>query len=207
MPFGKHWEWRGFGQTSPRFTAWFRSLPPLYDDADARGLTRDDYLWTPGCRHNVKLRDDALKFKRFLARRGPFEQWLEDAGEFLPFPIAPTHVGTLATLLDVQLPETPTAPLDREALLRLLHRAQPPVQRVTVLKQRRLRRWRFAEGVDLVVEWTHIHVPQDVETVALECESLEELTRAYARLRPWLHEMRAMNYLQAIALWLKASEA
>ncbi len=200
MPFGEHWEWRGFGRTSPAFRAWFQTLPPYYPPSEAP--LRDEYLWTPSCAHNVKLRYDALKFKRFIARQGAFERWLEAPDEFLPFPLHPDHLRQVEALLNVRLPAIPARPIDRDAFLELIARAQPPVHRVTVIKQRRLSRWRAVSGEEIIVEWTHILQPRAEETVAMEHESLAALQQAHARIAPRLAGLLAMNYLQAIGRWL-----
>lgn len=201
MPFGDHWEWRGFGRTSPEFRAWFQTLPP-YGSRDDTPL-HDEYLWTPGCVHNVKLRYNALKLKRFLARAGEFERWLEDEKAFLPFPLDARHLDQVATLLNVRLPAIPSGPVDRDAFLALMARAQPPVHRVTVVKQRALSLWRLPDGEDVVVEWTRIHRPRRVITVGMEHADRATLARAYEQLSPRLAGLQAMNYLQAIALWVQ----
>ncbi len=201
MPYGKHWEWRGFGQTDETFRAWFKTLPFLYPPADAP--LRDDYLWTPGCVHNVKLRYDALKFKRFLERREAFERWLEDESEFLPFPLDASQLHELQDLLNIRLPEIPQQPVGRATLLTLIARAAPPVHVVTVIKRRRLARWTPA-GLDatVVLEWTRIEQPITIETVAIEHDDLGIVQAAHARLTPHLAGLEPMNYLQAIGRWL-----
>ena len=201
MPLGEHWEWRGFGRTSSEFRAWFQTLPPYYPPDDA--LLRDEYLWTPHSAHNIKLRYDALKIKRFLDREGDFERWLEDPRDILPFPLNPERLRQIQALLEVQFPHIPGEPAPREAFLALVAQAQPPVHRVMVLKQRRLNRWRLPSGEEIVVEWTHIRRPQAVETAALEHEDLSVLTAAWKQLVPRLRGLRAMNYLQAIAGWME----
>ncbi len=200
MPYGTHWEWRGFGRTGEDFRAWFKTLLFLYPPSDTP--LRDEYLWTPDCVHNVKLRYDALKFKRFLERRGAFERWQEDESDFLPFPLGPKPLQELAGLLGVTLPRTPMQPVDRATLLALIAQAEPPVRVVTVLKRRRLARWTPA-GLDatVILEWTRIEQPEAIETVALEHEDLAVVQAARAQLAPHLTEMQPMNYLQAIAGW------
>ena len=204
MPFGDHWEWRGFGQTTATFRAWFHTLPSYLPTTDNE--LHDTYLWTPTCRHNVKLRYNALKFKRFLAREGMFERWLEAPDEVLPFPMAPEHLRQVEILLDVRLPELPTHPVDRDAFLALLARAHPPVHQVLVMKQRRLSRWRLPSGDEVLVEWTRLRQPRVQETVSLEHERLAVLARAYEGLASRLSGLQPMNYLQAIAHWLSPQE-
>ena len=207
MPFGDHWEWRGFGQALSEFQHWFRDLPPLYSPRQQLP-TEDIYLWTPASVHNVKLRGDALKFKRFLAREGPYERWLEDERDWLPFPLSPHHLRTLARLLGIHLPQAPDRAIDRDVLLQLLARAHPPVHQVTVLKRRRLARWPHSTSEEVIVEWTHILRPVAVETVALEHPSLPVLRNAHIRLEPLLGAgLEAMNYLQAIGRWLEQEES
>ena len=201
MPYGKHWEWRGFGQTEATFRSWFKTLPFLYPPSSTP--LRDDYLWTPACVHNVKLRHDALKFKRFLERRGAFERWLEDESELLPFPLDAAHLHELEALLDVRLPEIPQQPVDRATLLALIARAEPPVRVVTVIKRRRLARWTPAGlNANVVLEWTRIAQPLATETVAIEHDDLGIVQAAHARLASHLAGLEAMNYLQAIGRWV-----
>lgn len=201
MSYGEHWEWRGFGQTEADFRAWFKTLPFFYPPAEKP--LRDEYLWTPGCVHNVKLRLDALKFKRLIEQRGDYERWLEDTREFLSFPLDAEHLRTLARLLAVRLPEIPSQPVDRALLLDLIARADPPVRVVPVIKRRRLARW-TPTGLNAIVilEWTHILQPEAIETLALEHEDLEVLQAAHAQLSPHLTHIQPMNYLQAIGRWL-----
>ncbi|HEY79580.1 MAG TPA: hypothetical protein G4O05_00685 [Caldilineae bacterium] len=199
MPFGEHWEWRGFGHASPQFRAWFQSLPPLYPPNKA--LLRDAYLWTPGCMHNVKLRSDALKLKRFIARQGAFERWLEDPRDLLPFPLHPEHVRQVQALLNAHFPSIPQEPASREAFLALVARARPPVRVIVALKQRRLSRWRLPSGEEVIVEWTQLHQPERVETVAMEHDNLQTLIRAWEGLSSHLAGLRPMNYLTFIARW------
>ena len=204
MAFGDHWEWRGFGRVSASFRAWFLQLPPLALSTENR--LHDEYLWTPGCIHNVKLRYDALKFKRFLAREGQFERWLEAEKDFLPFPLSPTHLQQLESLLNVSLPPAPTHSIDRDAFLRLIAQAHPRIYLISVVKQRRLHRWLLQSGEELIVEWTHILQPEPVETVALECQDLPSLRHAFTLLRPKLKAMRPMNYVAALSEWVMYSE-
>jgi len=201
MPYGEHWEWRGFGQTEADFRAWFKTLPFFYPPSEKP--LRDEYLWTPGCVHNVKLRYDALKFKRFIERRGKFERWREDESEFLPFPLDAEQVRALEGLLGVALPEIPKGSVDRATLLALLARAIPPVHIIPVIKRRRLARWTPpGQDVSMVLEWTRIQQPEVIETVALEHESLATVQAAHAQLAPRLPRIQPMNYLDAIGRWL-----
>jgi len=201
MSYGEHWEWRGFGQTEADFRVWFKTLP--FFSPPAGKPLRDEYLWTPGCVHNVKLRYDALKFKRLIEQQGDYERWLEDAREFLSFPLDAEHLRTLARLLAVRLPEIPSQPVDRAFLLALTAGAAPPVRIVPVIKRRRLARWTpTGLGATVILEWTRIQQPVTIETVALEHEDLELLQAAHAQLSPHLTRIQPMNYLQAIGRWL-----
>jgi len=202
MPFGDHWEWRGFGPVGVDFRTWFKTLPFLYPPS--HNALQDAYLWTPSCVHNVKLRYDALKFKRFLERRGAYERWREDENDFLSFPLSPGCLRELEGLLHSRLPESPAQPVDRATLLALIARSDPPIRVITVRKRRQLTRWTPA-GLDaeLVLEWTRILEPETIETVALEHEDLGVLQAAHARLTPHLTAMRPMNYLQAISRWIE----
>jgi len=204
MPFGTHWEWRGFGQTEEEFRAWFKTLPFFYPPSETP--LRDEYLWTLRCRHNVKLRYDALKFKRFLEQRGAFERWQEDESEFLSFPLTPAQVRELERLLDTHLPDFPLQPVDRAQLLALIADADPPVHRVTVIKRRRLARWTPADlDATLILEWTRIEQPRAIETVAFEHKDLAVVQAAHARLASHLAGLQPMNYLQAIGRWIGAA--
>ncbi len=205
MAFGDHWEWRGFGRTSPSFQSWFQELPSL--TLPNEHALRDEYLWTPGCVHNVKLRYDALKFKRFLAREESFERWLEAESDFLPFPLSSKHLHVLESLLNTRLPSVPNQPIDRDIFLQLIAQAHPPIYLIPVLKQRQLHRWMLPNGEALIVEWTHILRPRRVETVALESENLVALRQAFATLKPMLTALRPMNYVQALGEWLADSTA
>ena len=94
MAFGKHWEWRGFGDLSPQRLARVRQLPLLFERSQE---VVDRYLWAPGCELNVKLRFGDFKIKRLISRAGRgVEEWLEDPAENHSFPIAASVVSDVA---------------------------------------------------------------------------------------------------------------
>ena len=200
MAFGKHWEWRGFGEIPEALRSRLESLPLKF--SASQELT-DEYLWAPGCSVNLKLRFSDLKFKRLCERAGSLELWLEDPGENYPFPIGPEVLTRLASDLGVSALETPRSPLDRPALLDLLTHASPAVRLVTVQKIRWQREWwgsavRHSPGV--TVEVAQILRPELTWSVGIEGPELEGVASALAAL-DLEGALRKINYLEALEVW------
>jgi hypothetical protein len=199
MAYGEHWEWRAFGQIPDDLFQRILALPPALPDP---WLVEDRYLYAPGCAANVKLRAGELKLKRFVARDGDLERWLEDPAEVYHFPLAPAIVAETAAALAVTLPAQPEQALDQANLLDLLRQANPPVQEIVVRKTRHLRTLPLP-GVDpdVLLELAEISAPQAILSIALEHPQAEPVRRARAQLSLAQARLSPMSYLHALARW------
>ena len=198
MAFGKHWEWRGFGEISDDLRARIETLSPLF--ASDRTLI-DTYLWTPHTPVNVKLRLGDLKFKRLLESDGELECWLEEEDEICPFPLDADVVRRLGRDLAITLPEQQQTLVGRSGLLALLQNAHPPAQIIRAEKQRRLRVLPIGRTFPVIVELTEIIEPERITTVALEHGEIELVRRALGELSLQDSGLRPQNYLQALSAW------
>ena len=180
MAFGQHWEWRGFGPVDGKTLRLLKILPMKFPDAQ---VITDEYLWSPRCRTNVKLRLGDLKLKRLVRVHRDLELWLEDPDENYAFPIEHAPLLALFEALGVESAPVPGHPLEREELLALLERHATEVRVVSVDKSRR--QHEFAEagaagsGGAVTVELAEIYAPERILSVGLEHERLEAV--AFAR--------------------------
>lgn len=199
MAYGEHWEWRVFGAVMPDLRQRILALQPALPDP---WQVEDIYLYAPGVAVNVKLRDGELKLKRFLARDGDLERWLEDPAEVWPLPLATDVAALVAAALGVVAPDLPDDALDQKALLRWLGRAKPPVQPIVVRKTRHLRTLPLP-GVtpDVLLELADITGPQAIASLALEHPAAEPIQRAGALLGLHAAPLTPLNYMQALDLW------
>jgi hypothetical protein len=199
MAYGEHWEWRSFGAVEPDLRRRLLALQPAAPDP---WQVEDVYLHAPGCAANVKLRGGELKLKRFLARDGDLERWLEDPAEVWPLPLTTEVAALAAAALGVAAPGLPGQVLDQETLLEWLGRAAPPVQSIAVRKTRHLR-FLSLPGVapDVLLELADIAAPQAIASLALEHPAAEPVHRAGALLGLHAATLTPMNYMQALDLW------
>lgn len=199
MAYGEHWEWRAFGPIPHDLHKRIVSLPPVLPDP---WPVDDYYLYAPGCQVNAKLRESELKLKRFVARDGGLERWLEDPAEVYTFPLTPAVVAKTAAALAVALPVWPEQALDQDKLLALLRQAKPPVQVIVVRKTRHLRNLPLP-GVDpdVLMELAEISAPQAILSIALEHPQAEPVRRARAHLDLVQTRLSPMSYLHALARW------
>ena len=82
---GIHWEYRVFGMLSKEHRDHMESIcsTPLES-----GNVEDSYLWSPGCRANIKIRRKKLKFKHLLETTPDgFELWEEGKHLKFKFPL------------------------------------------------------------------------------------------------------------------------
>lgn len=207
MPTGIHWEWRAFGEVSPRFTQKFSSLPVFFEPH----TVKDEYLWIPGLEVNAKFRTGAeggLKFKRLKQKENELEKWEENPAEIFDFPLEPQAWKTLSGSLQpagITLPAYPAKPPGRAELKKILEDAGCAI--ITVMKERETRRWN-----DVLVEKAVITEPQRVISVGLENlpeehASLtdEEAQNAILSAIEYFHladeTLAVMNYMEAVRIW------
>lgn len=216
MPYGLHWEWRGFGQLAPSLRTTLEGLKTKYPEPQR---VTDEYLWVPGCNINVKFRTkqdvQSLKFKHLhrVDEVLEAELWLEDPQEEYGLPVAPITVRRMMDALGLRLP-VPEHARSREELLKLL--ASAGVRVVTVEKLRR----QYvvdagSDGVPIIVEWAQVLAPEPIDSIAIEsdmeltntspAEEVQRAGAAVARVRDSLGAAvsRRLNYLEALAFWAR----
>ncbi len=203
MAFGQHWEWRGFGHADEKLLRVLEALPMKFPDAQ---VITDEYLWSPRCRTNVKLRLGDLKLKRLVRVERELELWLEDPDENYAFPIEQEPLLALFEALGVESAPVPGHPLEREELLALLERHAPEVRVVSVDKSRRQHEFAappvgaVESGSAVTVELAEIYAPERILSVGLEHERLEAV--AFARdVFDLKSQMRRLNYFEALKIW------
>jgi hypothetical protein len=213
MAFGKHWEWRGFGEVSEAFRERFGRLHHAYGP----DIVRDWYIWTPGLRTNLKIREGemgGLKFKRFVAGDGRFSCWQEDPAELFALPLSREGWQALAVELGelgLTLPAYPGRRPNSERLLSFL--AEMGIAPILVEKERLGREWPGPNG-RVLIDFARIRTPQCLATVGLESENLaaegngltgaqakEDLRAAVEAFGLASESLAEMGYMKALALW------
>lgn len=198
MAFGKHWEWRGFGELSTALRARLEALPRKFPGSQE---VTDSYLHVPGSPVNIKLRFADLKFKRLLEKTAGVELWLEDPTENHGFPIRPEVLATLGKDLGVTFREACNAPVDLPGLLARLQAATPSVELVAVKKTRWQHEWPCVDPAGAVtIELAQIHSPQAIWSVGIEHPCQEPVLAALKQLKIQ-SELRQLNYLEALSIW------
>ncbi len=217
MPYGDHWEWRGFGTITSGFAKRFFLLPAFYE----KQFIIDEYLWIPGMGVNVKFRKGAesgLKFKRLKKTDGDFEVWLEDEDELFEFPLNSEAWNALSDMLanvDISLPPHPTPTPDRETTSEILQDLGCKI--ITVEKERETRKLEKSEGA-ILLEWATVKKPQHCTSVGLETwaenpeadltdeRALHLLEDTLSTLKIDEEPLRPMNYLDAIKTWAEENK-
>jgi hypothetical protein len=216
MPYGLHWEWRGFGQLAPSLRSTLDGLKTKYPEPQR---VTDEYLWVPGCDINVKFRTkndvQSLKFKHLHRVDDTLgtELWLEDPAEEYQLPVAPVTVRRMMDALGLRLP-IPEHTRSRAELLTLLAAAR--VRVVTVEKLRRQYVYDpGADGVPIIVEWAQVLSPEPIDSIAIESDidlqdssSAQEIQRAGAAVARTRDSLGAavlgqLSYLEALAFWAR----
>ncbi|MDZ7693581.1 MAG: hypothetical protein U5K69_21095 [Balneolaceae bacterium] len=175
----------------------------------------------PGLEINAKLRKGAeggLKFKHQEQKKGPFEIWIEDEEEIYEFPLdgeAWKSLNTMFKNTDINLPQYPATPLDRETTVSLLEEAGCKILSAT--KQRETRILEMKNGT-VLVEWAIISSPQRCVSIGLETwsqsetanlandDALNTLKEALRKLNLDAEPLTPMNYLDAVKEWVKGSK-
>jgi len=198
MAFGYHWEWRGFGKPEAGLRSRIFALRPKFPDPQE---LLDEYLWAPGCRVNLKLREGSLKFKRLETKAERLELWNEAAEENYRFPLESDVVGKL--LADLGGDPGRAAPVEsRTELLDLLEAAMPEARVVGVRKKR----WQMElEPAGTTVELAEIFLPESVTSVGLEHPDASSVKEARDTLG-LPGSLRVMSYMDAIGCWARGEK-
>ena len=198
MAVGHHWEWRGFGKPAAGLRSRIFGLEPKFPDPQE---LLDEYLWAPGCRVNLKLREGSLKFKRLEAKTESLELWNEPADENHGFPLEREVVRKL--LGDLGADARRAAPVEsRSELLALLGAVMPEAKVIGVRKKR----WQMELGPSrTTVELAEIYLPESMTSIGLEHEDARRVEEAVEALG-LPGTLRAMSYMDAIECWARGEK-
>lgn len=217
MALGSHWEWRGFGNISNRFSQLYHELPLLFKTQ----VVEDSYLWIPGLSVNAKLRSGAdgdLKFKRLKERDGELEKWFEKPEEIFDFPLSINAWTTLSEVLktvNIKLSDWTSELQGRDEILDMLKKKGCRI--VSMIKQREARLL-TTKHTDIKVEWASVSGPQQLISIALESgfenpdkslsdeEAKKGLLTAIQELELQTEALQVMSYLKAIEKWAKGEK-
>ena len=197
MAFGRHWEWRGFGNLEGSLRSAIESLALKFPNHQE---VTDQYLWAPGCDFNLKLRFSNFKIKRLIQKHAEgIEEWLEDEEENYEFPLAPGVVAQAARALRIGLPERFEEPVEESADLVRIFRANAPLFRLIQVKKKR---WlHLAPDIGgVLVERVEIYEPENVASVAVESPDPNALLEVMRTLG-LPASLKTMNYLKALKIW------
>ncbi|MGH9995241.1 MAG: hypothetical protein ACRD4J_08415 [Nitrososphaeraceae archaeon] len=215
------WEWRSFNKTfHKRFFNMIQELPVKFDRPTKM---TDNYVWTPDCSLNIKLREEDLKIKELKSPKSCHmddtpanityvEQWTT---EVFSFPISTFLLKRIGKGLNISNISDSLPPVeDKERFIALLQSQSNSVRVLSVSKQREQRLLPIDEDLkgnkelgDLVtVEISHLTGPEDVYTLCIEHSSIDKVIAAISKImgdtdKKIYRGMVFMNYLQAVKVW------
>jgi hypothetical protein len=185
----------------------------------------DNYVWTPDCNLNIKLRDQDLKIKELIVSQSCrmdntlgittyAEQWTTEVYCF-PIPLLlMKRIGKGLGLRNM----SKSSPLieDKEQFIESLQSQSNSVRVISVFKQREQRllpiennlkeKVNKGPGGLATVEISHLAGPEDVSTLSIEHVNIDNVIAAIPKTmreadKQIYRGMIFMNYLQAIKIW------
>jgi hypothetical protein len=215
------WEWWSFNKTFHK--SFFNMIQKFPVKFDRPTKMTDNYVWTPGCSLNIKLREEDLKIKELKSSQpchiddisGPtiyVEQW---TAEVFNFPISTFLMKRIGKGLNISnLPGSLPSVEDKERFIALLQSKSNSVRVLSVSKQREQRLLPIDEvpkakkelGELVTVEISHLTGPEDVYTLCIEHSSIDKVIAAISKKmgdtdKKIYRGMIFMNYLQAVKAW------
>jgi hypothetical protein len=191
MRYEHHWEYRVFGKLRRKIKRYIRKYQPT---TNTESTLYDEYLWAPGCKANIKLRRNKMKFK-YLAETTPdgFELWAEDPALKFAFPLpreAVTHLSSQLKLCPDKVFALPhqDAVSFKNALCDLDRR----IEVVTVCKKRKKLKI-VHHGSRLSIEMTRILKPIPTQTICIEGVD-------FKRSQPGKHLVGMRNFIKDVDL-------
>ena len=185
----------------------------------------DNYVWTPDCNLNIKLRDQDLKIKELIGFQPCYrdntlgittyaEQWTT---EVYSFPIPTLLMKRIGEGLGIRnISRSLPLVADKEQFIKVLQSHSNSVRILSIFKQREQRLLTIEndhkdkvdnEVAELVtVEISHLASPEDVSTLSIEHPSIDMLVTAIPMIMRDVEKqiyrgMIFMNYLQAVKIW------
>ena len=218
------WEWRSF---SNRFhkthLSRIRKLPLKFDRPTEMV---DNYVWTPDCNLNVKLREQELKIKELLGFQSQrlgntlgtisnIERWTT---EVYSFPIPAFIVKRVLRGLNISnMPEFSHMVEDKDRFINLLQSQSNSVRVLSISKQREQHLLHLDEdltekgddkelGKSVTIEISHLARPENVFTLSIEDRAIDNVIAAISKImrstdKRIYRGMIFMNYLQAVKVW------
>jgi len=218
------WEWRSF---SKRFhkthLSAIRKLPLKFDRPTEM---IDNYVWTPDCNLNIKLREQELKIKELLGFRSHhlgntlgitsyIERWTT---EVYSFPIPAFLMKRVVGGLNISnMPKFLHIVEDKDQFINLLQSQSNSVRILSIFKQREQHLLHMDEdlkeegnnkelGKSVTVEISHMERPENVFTLSVEDTAIDNVNAAISKIMRGKEKriyrgMIFMNYLQAVKVW------
>jgi hypothetical protein len=215
------WEWRSFNKTFHR--SFFNMIQELPVKFDRPTKMTDNYVWTPDCSLNIKLREKDLKIKELESSQPchmndtsgittKIEQWTT---EVFSFPISTFLMKRIGKGLNIcNIPDSLPPVEDKERFIALLQSQSNSVRVLSVSKQREQRLFPIDEdlkgnkepGELVTVEISHLSGPEEIYTLCTEHSSIDKVISAISKImadtdKKIYRGMVFMNYLQAVKVW------
>ncbi|MPZ05312.1 MAG: hypothetical protein GEU26_02665 [Nitrososphaeraceae archaeon] len=217
----KLWEWRSFNKTFHKYLS--DMIQELPDKFDRPTKMTDNYVWTPDCSLNIKLREEDLKIKELKSSKSCHmddtsanityvEQWTT---EVFSFPISTFLMKRIGKGLNISnIPESVPPVEDKERFIALLQSQSNSVRVLSISKQREQTLLPIDENLKankelgelVTVEISHLTGPEDVYTLCIEHSSIDKVIAAISKImgdtdKKIYRGMVFMNYLQAVKVW------
>jgi hypothetical protein len=217
------WEWRSFSKTINKdLLKVIRELPMKFDRPTKM---TDNYVWTPSCNLNIKLREQDLKIKELMRSQSCdtnitswsttfAEQWIT---EVYSFPISTFLMKRIVQGLNIgNVSKTLNMAKDKEQFIELLQSQSNSVKVLSIRKEREQHLFPIDENLKddgykeserlVTIELSHVLIPEDVYTLSVESSSIDMIRAVKHKLmrnmdRQVCSDMVSMNYLQAVKLW------
>ena len=185
----------------------------------------DNYVWTPDCNLNIKLRDQDLKIKELIGSQPCdmdnalgvttyAEQWTT---EVYSFPISVLLMKRIGKGLSLRnMSRSLSLIEDKEQFIESLQSQSNSVRIISVHKQREQRLLPIEDdlkekvnkslGELVTVEISDLIGPEDVSTLSIEHVSIDNVIAGIPKImrdvdKQIYRGMIFMNYLQAVKLW------
>lgn len=166
MAAGKHWEYRAFGKLPSEIRMAIEQFDKKFDEGKR---IADEYLWRPGCKANIKIRENGLKFKKWIKQvEDGFKLWLEDPAEIFLFPLDSKAIDLLEKSLNTKVPPKLRKGCDSPLQLKdALDSCEPSIQLITIEKFRTQYKYPAVES-EVLVEIADILSPVKLESICIE---------------------------------------
>lgn len=216
-------EWRSFSKVFHKsFLNMIHKLPVKFDRPTKM---TDDYVWTPDCNLNVKLRGQDLKIKELLGSQPCYmdnslgittyaEQWTT---EVYSFPISTSLMKRIVKGLKIgNVTKSLHMADNKEQFIELLQSQSNSVKILSIVKEREQPLLPIDEdlkdkgnkelGKLVAIEVSHLTSSEDAFTLSVEHPSINKVRAAIPKLMRDMDKqiyrgLVFLNYLQAVKIW------